>query len=86
MRMRAIDRHFEIYAQDEAEEEVEGEEEIEEEEEEDELDEYEWVAMPGACDVCYEMHGERRFSGGEYEGGLVPGSVHPHCKCFEVKV
>jgi len=63
-----IKEHFEVYGQDDDEEE------------------YEWTSMPGCCEACQEMDGERRPAGGEYAGGLMPGDIHDNCKCSEHKV
>lgn len=34
------------------------------------------------CPICFRMHGEVVGLGEEFTDGLVPGDVHPNCRCY----
>lgn len=41
-----------------------------------------WNARLDACPRCHALDGQRRLWGFAFEGGQVPGDVHPRCACF----
>ena len=38
------------------------------------------------CRICRQMHGETVPVDESFSGGLVPGDVHPNCRCFPTYV
>jgi SPP1 gp7 family putative phage head morphogenesis protein len=35
-----------------------------------------------ACPICRDMDGRLALPGMRWKGGLIPGTVHPHCRCM----
>ncbi len=46
-----------------------------------------WDAkLDRACPRCRRLDGTIAIVGGSFEGGLLPGRVHPHCRCTETVI